>query len=373
MLRRASLTTISGNKIFRKKLDLLTKERITRQAELEATLIQISRNLSVSCIIINEVLERLCTAFFEVNKLRSERSLSITSWAARILLRQLRSKSKIIWRQLKMNIEIDLNARTLNVTLRAHEISHWLALKRPKLTSEAARLRLKWAEKHKSWTVNQWDNVIWLNEAFVTRETGKTREWVFETFKQKWDRDKVMEILNEKIFFIMIWEAFWGSERLNLYLLNRNFEFKKHGYSAVFYIQILNHNLTDIWKLELVFMQNNASIHRVRKSKLWFQKMSIKVMKWSSYSFDLNSIENLWALLKKKVYKVYSDLNSLKSKGEKAETQLFQILQKVWVNIRKKVIEGLISSMSRRCAAIIKAKSWHTKYWLGNHRSYTTK
>ncbi len=221
--------------------------------------------------------------------------------------------------------------------------------------------------------MNQWDNVIWSNEAFVTRETGKTREWMFETFKQKWDRDKVMKILNEKIFFIMIWKAFWGSERLNLYLLDRDFEFKKHGYSAVFYIQILNHNLTDIWKSELVFMQNNASIHRVRKSKLWFQEMSIEVMKWSSYSLDLNSIENLWALLKKKVYKVYSNLNSLKNKGEKAETQLFQILQKAWVNIQEKVIERLIFSMSRRCAAIIKAKGWHTKYWLENHRSYTTK
>jgi len=97
MLRRASLTTISDNKISRKKLDLLTKEKIMRQAELEeATLTQISCNLNVSRIIINEVLERLCTAFFEVNKLRSERSLSITSQAARILLRQLRSKSKII-------------------------------------------------------------------------------------------------------------------------------------------------------------------------------------------------------------------------------------------------------------------------------------
>jgi len=96
MLRRASLTTISGNKTLRKKLDLLTKGKITGQAELEATLIQISRNLNVSCIIINEVLERLCTALFEVNKPRSERPLSITPQAARILLRQLRSKSKII-------------------------------------------------------------------------------------------------------------------------------------------------------------------------------------------------------------------------------------------------------------------------------------
>jgi len=69
---------------------------------------------------------------------------------------------------------------------------------------------------------------------------------MFETPKQKWDRDKVMEIPNGKAFFIMIWGAFWGSERSDLYLLDRNFESKKHGYSAVFYIQILDHNLAGI-------------------------------------------------------------------------------------------------------------------------------
>ena len=87
-------------------------------------------------------------------------------------------------------------------------------------------------------------------------------------------------------------------------------------------------------------MQNNASVHKVRKSKLWFQEIGIELMKWPSYSSDPNLIENLWALLKKKAYKVYPDLDSLKSKGNEAETQLFQILQKAWVNIREKVIEG---------------------------------
>ncbi len=147
-----------------------------------------------------------------------------------------------------------------------------------------------------------------------------------------------MKIPNEKIFFIMIWEAFWDSERSNFYLLDRDFEFQKHGYSAVFYIQILKYNLAGIWESGLVFMQNNASIHRVRKSKLWFQENGIEVMKWPSYSLDLNPTENLWALLKKEAYKVYPNLNSLKGKGDEAETQLFQILQKAWGNIREKVI-----------------------------------
>ena len=196
----------------------------------------------------------------------------------------------------------------------------------------------------------------------MTRGTGKTRPWVFETPEQKWDRDKVMEIPNGKAFSIMIWGAFGGSGRSNLYLLNRDFESKKHGYSAASYIKVLDHNLISIWEPGLLFMQDNAPIHKVKKSKLWFQEMGIEVMEWPPYSSDLNPIENLWALLKKEVYKVYPDLDLLQGKGDEAETQLFQILQRAWMNIRKQIIDGLISSMPRRCAAVIKAKGWHTKY-----------
>jgi len=42
----------------------------------------------------------------------------------------------------------------------------------------------------------------------VARGSDKAREWMFETPEQKWDRDKVMEIPNGKIFSVMIWGAF---------------------------------------------------------------------------------------------------------------------------------------------------------------------
>jgi len=341
---------------------LLTKGEISGQAQLDLKSTQIGRNLNVPRTTVQCVLRRLQTTPSGANEPRSGRPISITPRAVRILLRQLRSEPKITWRQLKTNTGIDLDARTLNATLRAHGISHWLALKRPKLTPEAARLRLRWAKRHENWTVDQWRKVIWSDEASVARGSGKTREWVFGTRKQKWDRDKVMEIPNGKAFSIMVWGAFWGSGRSDLYLLDRDFESKKHGYSAVSYIQILDHNLAGIWEPGLVFMQDNAPIHRARKSKLWFQENGIEVMEWPPYSPDLNPIENLWALLKKEAYKVYPDLDSLKGKGDEAETQLFQILQMAWANLREEVIEGLISSMPDRCAAVIIAKGWHTKY-----------
>jgi len=52
MLRRASLTSISGNKPSRKKLDLLTKGKIAEQAKLGAELTQIGRSLNMSRTIV---------------------------------------------------------------------------------------------------------------------------------------------------------------------------------------------------------------------------------------------------------------------------------------------------------------------------------
>jgi len=88
MLRRAPLTTISGNKTFRKELDLLTKE-------VGTTLTQISRNLNVPRSTFYEVLKRLQTIPFGLSRTRSERPLSIHPREFRLLLRQLRSKLKI--------------------------------------------------------------------------------------------------------------------------------------------------------------------------------------------------------------------------------------------------------------------------------------
>lgn len=227
MLKRTSLAPISGNKTNRKKLDLLTKGKIAEQAQLEATLTQVSRSLSVPRSTIYSVLKKLQTTPFEVNKLRSGRPSVITPRAERKLLRQVRLKPKITWVHLKRNTRLHFDSRTLQRVLNAHGISHWLALERPKLTPEVAQLRLRWTLKHKDWTVNQWRKVIWSDEAFVAQESSKAREWVFETPQQKWDRYKITTVPNEKPFRIIVWGAFWGSERSDLHLLKRDWESKK--------------------------------------------------------------------------------------------------------------------------------------------------
>jgi len=69
---------------------------------------------------------------------------------------------------------------------------------------------------------------------------------------------------------IMVWGCFWDNERTNLYIMDRDFESKKHSYSANSYLEVLDAEVAPSFaNLDpgYIFIQNNASIHTANKVK----------------------------------------------------------------------------------------------------------
>ena len=59
-----------------------------------------------------------------------------------------------------------------------------------------------------------------------------------------------------------------------------------------------------------VFQQDKALPHKTSRAQQLFQQAGIDVMDWPPYSLDLNTIENIWSLLKKLVSQTLDDLDS---------------------------------------------------------------
>lgn len=141
----------------------------------------------------------------------------------------------------------------------------------------------------------------------------------------------------------MAWAAFWGhGKRTPLYILERDWEAKNHGYYAQFYNEILEDNLPYHYTDDLIFIQDNAPIHTAHTVRDWLRENGIRVTDrvtdWAPYSSDLNPIEHAWKALKEMVNKMYPDA------------------------LPDSLFESLVCSMEKRIQACIEADGWHTKY-----------
>ena len=55
------------------------------------------------------------------------------------------------------------------------------------------------------------------------------------------------------------------------------------------------------------FQHDSAPCHKAKSVMNWFHTKNVRMLKWAGNSPDLNPIENLWTLIKKKSFYVKSD------------------------------------------------------------------
>ena len=117
-----------------------------------------------------------------------------------------------------------------------HNIAHWRCKRRPHLTEKHVAARLAWCKERADWTGEEWGTVMWSDECSVERGSGKDTEWCFRTPEQKWHPEMIDTYKCGKDIRVMVWAAFWDDGRTGAYIMDRDFESKKHGYSANSYI-----------------------------------------------------------------------------------------------------------------------------------------
>jgi transposase len=105
-------------------------------------------------------------------------------------------------------------------------------------------------------------------------------------------------------------------------------------------------------------MQNNVPIHTAESSLEWLEIYDVRVLDWPPSSPDLNPIEHVWLVLKRTLYKLHPEFDTMGDLVEEFEAGL----KEAWATIPNTLIKKLILSMPDRLEACKAVKGYRTKY-----------
>lgn len=288
------------------------------------------------------------------NKSGRGRKLKLSEREARHVIKKVKTEPFTSCPKLKEDLKESFGkevcSRTVQNYIRRAGLKACTPRRKPLISKRNRKKRLEFATEHVGKNAAFWNRVLWTDETKVNffGSDGRIKVW-----------RKPLDALNVKNVVPTVKHGggsvmVWGSMSANGV---GTIHFIDGIMNADVYVDLLEQNLKQsVSKLGLgrrfIFQQDNDPKHTSKKAKQYFAKNKINVLEWPPQSPDLNPIEHLWEILKRKVREEQcSNISAFKTH-----------VKQVWGKLSPDITASLVESMKRRCEAVIAAKGGPTKY-----------
>lgn len=322
----------------------LSKEKYSGRA--------IAKKMKVSLCAVQQILKKEKETGSVKDRERSGRPCSTTSRQNRLLMHLSLTNRKATSRMLKRDFSdatgIDVSCRTVRRKLQQAGLRGCVAAKKPLRTKTHRKKRLDWCLQRKDWTAEEWGKVLFSDESTFELIPSR-RVWVRRRKGERYHQDCINSTVKYGGGKIQVWGCMSANGVGTLRVVNGRLNAKAYVRLICQHLEADGNRLCGN---DFTFQQDGAPCHTAESTKAWFCRKKIKLSTWPSQSPDLNPIEQLWEEMKKRLE--HSPCKNL----EELKAAIFLC----WEGIESEVTKNLVSSMPKRCSAVIATKGGHTKY-----------
>lgn len=313
----------------------------------------VARDFGLSRQIVNTWNKKQLSAGTTNNKIRPGRPCKITLRTKNLIRKLSKSDPKKtavgINRELREYHNIQISNSAIKLILRESNLHGRRPSKKPLISAKNRKTRLEFAKAHMDWTSAQWDKVLFSDESKFNLFSSDGIKYVRRPINARNQVRYQVPTVKYGNGHAMVWGCFSRSGVGPLVPIDGIMD--RFKYCEILDKHMLPHARQKMgrgWQ----FQHDNDPKHTSAYVSKFLKKKQVRVIKWPSQSPDLNPIEHLWEELDRRI----------RQREMSNRNQLLQCLEEEWKKIPLNRLNALVNSMPSRCAAVIKANGFATKY-----------